>query len=65
MILKEFDSVKIKKGYPEYKLKQDAKGTIVECLQKPDEAYLVEFSDDSGEAICTEIFKPDELEKVD
>lgn len=64
MVFKEFDSVKIKKDYPEYKLKKGDIGAIVECFKKPDEAYLVEFSDSSGEAVCTEFFKPDELEKV-
>ncbi|ADK16183.1 DUF4926 domain-containing protein [Clostridium ljungdahlii] len=64
MTFKEFDSVKVKKDYPEYKLKKGSIGAIVECFQKPNEAYLVEFSDSSGEAICTEFFKPYELENV-
>lgn len=64
MVFKEFDTVTLKSDYPEFKLKKGDIGAIVECLEKPDEAYLVEFSDGSGEAVCTEIFKPDELEKV-
>ena len=62
MHLKEFDVVRVKKDYPDYKIKKDAVGTILECFEKPSEAYLVEFSDDLGEAICTEFFKLDELE---
>jgi hypothetical protein len=64
MIFKEFDSVKVKKDYPEYKLKKGDIGTVLECFQKPDEAYLIEFSDSDGEATCTEFFKPNELEKA-
>ena len=64
MVFKKLDIVKIRKNYPEYKLKKGDIGTVIECFKKPDEAYLVEFSDSNGEAICTEFFKYDELEKV-
>jgi len=64
MIFKELECIKIKKDYLDYKIKKGDMGTVLECFQKPEEAYLVEFADSSGESICTEFFKPDELEKI-
>ncbi len=62
--MKELDVVKIKKDYPVYGISKGDRGTILEVFDKPEKAYLVEFAEDGGEAICMEVFYPDELELV-
>ena len=64
MKFQEFDVVKLTIDLPEHGLKTGDTGTVVEVFQKPDEAYLVEFCDESGEEVHTDFFKPDELELV-
>jgi hypothetical protein len=39
-------------------------GTIVEVFDRPNEAYLVEFSNDYGEAVAIWTLKPEEFEVV-
>ncbi len=65
MTLKELDTVRVKKDFPEYKIKKGDVGIVLEIFNEPDEVYLVEFSDSSGEAISTEFFKAIDLEKVE
>jgi hypothetical protein len=44
----ELDIVELTEDLPEYGLHQGAQGTVVEVLGHPDEAYIVEFLEDSG-----------------
>lgn len=61
MTFKELDLVALTRDFNEYGLKSGDTGTILEKFTRPDEAFLVEFSDESGEAVCTEFFKSSDL----
>lgn len=44
----ELDIVELTEDLPEYDLKKGAQGTVVEVFDKPEEAYMIEFLEDSG-----------------
>ena len=64
MKFQDHEVVVLKIDFFEYNLEKGYTGTILECFEHPDEAYLVEFSDNTGEAVCTEIFKAGDLGKT-
>ena len=45
----ELDIVELTEDLPEYGLRRGAQGTVVEVFDEPEEAYMVEFLEDSGE----------------
>lgn len=44
----ELDIVELTEDLPEYDLSKGARGTIVEVFDRPEEAYMIEFLEDSG-----------------
>ena len=44
----ELDVVELLEDLPEYNLKKGQRGTVVEVFDNPDEAYMIEFVDESG-----------------
>ena len=51
---------------PEYGLKKGAQGTVVEVFDKPEEAYMVEFLEDSGAiSKIADWVKPDQIRNID
>ncbi len=56
------DVVKLLAPAPEHGLAAGETGTIVEEFDSPREAYLVEFSDCSGETVAMFFLEPDEFE---
>ncbi|HEX8422609.1 MAG TPA: DUF4926 domain-containing protein [Pyrinomonadaceae bacterium] len=44
----ELDIVELTEDLPEYGLRRGARGTVVEVFDEPEEAYMLEFVDDSG-----------------
>jgi hypothetical protein len=44
----ELDIVELTEDLPEYGLQRGARGTVVEVFDEPEEAYMLEFVDDSG-----------------
>jgi hypothetical protein len=53
--------VYIRDAHPGLGLVKGECGTIVETLEKPDPAYLVEFVDDDGATKAEAAFTPDQL----
>jgi hypothetical protein len=51
-------------GVSEVVMPEGELGTILEEFTKPDEAYLVEFSNDYGETITMVTLRPDQFEVV-
>ena len=47
--LGELDVVRVRRAIPEHGLEGGEEGTIVEILDRPDSAYLVDFSGGSGD----------------
>ena len=58
------DVVKLLAAAPDYGLEAGETGTIVEEIDRPGEAHLVEFSDRSGETVATFFLSPDAFEVV-
>jgi hypothetical protein len=44
----ELDIVELTEDLPEFGLRRGEQGTVVEAFDKPEEAYMLEFVDDSG-----------------
>lgn len=44
----KLDIVELTEDLPEYGLQRGARGTVVEVFDEPEEAYMLEFVDDSG-----------------
>jgi hypothetical protein len=44
----ELDVVELTEDLPEYGLKRGARGVVVEVFDEPEEAYMLEFVDESG-----------------
>jgi hypothetical protein len=53
--------VYIRAAVPDLNLTKGECGTIVETLDRPDEAYLVEFIEDDGTTKAEAVLLPDEL----
>jgi hypothetical protein len=57
-----FDVVELKRDIPEHRLQAGMQGTIVEC--HVDNAYEVEFADESGETQALLALRPDQFTVV-
>jgi hypothetical protein len=44
----ELEVVELTEDLPEYDLRRGARGTVVEVFDAPEEAYMIEFLEDSG-----------------
>ena len=44
----ELDIVELTEDLPEFGLRQGERGTVVEVFDDPEEAYMLEFVDESG-----------------
>jgi hypothetical protein len=44
----EIDVVQLLEDLPEYGLRRGERGTVVEVFDAPEEAYMIEFVDESG-----------------
>jgi hypothetical protein len=44
----ELDIVELTEDLPEYELSKGARGTVLEVFDNPEEAYMIEFLEDSG-----------------
>jgi hypothetical protein len=64
MTLKELDGVKVAVDIPEMKLKKGAMGTIVHIHEKPNLAYMVEFSDKLGRTNALYSLLPEQLQSA-
>jgi Domain of unknown function (DUF4926) len=42
------DIVELKEDLPEYSVRRGERGTVVEVFDTPEEAYILEFVDESG-----------------
>ncbi|OLE54455.1 MAG: hypothetical protein AUG51_08055 [Acidobacteria bacterium 13_1_20CM_3_53_8] len=61
----ELDIVELTEDLPEYGLRQGAQGTVVEVFDKPEEAYMIEFLEDSGATSkIADWVKPDQIINV-
>ncbi len=62
---KELDVVRLKRDLPEENLRKGERGTIVQELTTPRQAYMVEFMGNDGttKALCT--LRPTQIEKAD
>ncbi len=58
------DAGRLTSAMPAHGLVAGEMGTIVEEFDPPDEAYLVEFSNDYGDTMATVTLKPDQFEVV-
>jgi hypothetical protein len=54
-MLNLYDVVKVKKDYPEYSLKKEYIGTVVDVINNG-EAYTIEFINEQGETIEEALF---------
>lgn len=59
--MKLFDVVVIKSEHPEYDVTAGTLGVIVEILDLPNKAYLVEVTNEEGETIAEFPLEGDEL----
>ena len=50
MKAKELEIIELTADLPEYSLARGARGTVVEVFKTPEEAYMVEFVDASGQS---------------
>lgn len=58
----ELDVVELTEDLPEYGLRQGAQGTVLEVFSQPEEAYMLEFIDESGESsIIVDWVRPDQI----
>ena len=61
----ELDIVELTEDLPEYGLRQGAQGTVVMVFDKPEEAYMVEFLEDSGASSkIADWVKPDQIKNI-
>lgn len=62
----ELDIVELTEDLPEYDLKKGAQGTVVEVFDKPEEAYMIEFLEDSGvTSKIADWVKPGQIRNID
>jgi hypothetical protein len=61
----ELDIVELTEDLPEYGLHQGAQGTVVEVFDRPEEAYMIEFLEDSGASSkIADWVKPDQIKNI-
>lgn len=59
------DVVELLEDLPEYGVKRGEKGTVVEVFDEPEEAYMIEFGDESGTSSrIADWVKPDQITNV-
>jgi tetratricopeptide (TPR) repeat protein len=62
----ELDIAELTEDLPEYGLRQGAQGTVVEVFDKPEEAYMIEFLENSGEVSkLADWVKPEQIKNID
>lgn len=62
----ELDIVELMEDLPEYGLSKGARGTVVEVFDKPEEAYMIEFLEDSGTiSKIADWVRPSQIENID
>lgn len=59
------DVVEMLEDLPEYGIKRGEKGAVVEVFDEPEEAYIVEFVDESGKSRIAYWVNPDQIITVD
>ncbi len=57
----ELDVVELTEDLPEYGLKKGERGAVVAAFDQPDEAYMLEFVDESGQSRFAYAVKPDQI----
>ncbi|MBI3157605.1 MAG: DUF4926 domain-containing protein [Burkholderiales bacterium] len=60
-MISDLDVVSLKRALPSAGLEAGARGTVVSVFAKPRRAYLVEFADDQGETVATEVLDEQDL----
>ena len=61
----ELDIVELTEDLPEYGLRRGAQGTVVEVFDQPEEAYMIEFLENSGESSkIADWVKPSQIKRV-
>jgi tetratricopeptide (TPR) repeat protein len=61
----ELDVVELLEDLPDYGLKKGERGTVVEVFDNPEEAYMIEFTDESGtESKIADWVHPHQVENV-
>src|SRR5215212_7500893 len=62
----ELDIVELTEDLPEFGLSKGERGTVVEVFDNPEEAYVLEFVDESGESSKLAYgVKPDQFENIE
>jgi tetratricopeptide (TPR) repeat protein len=61
----ELDVVELTEDLPEYGLKKGERGAVVVAFDQPDEAYMLEFVDESGKSRFAYAVKPNQLATID
>lgn len=62
----ELDVVELTEDLPEYGLHQGAQGTVVEVFDSPEEAYMIEFLEDSGaSSTIADWVRPDQIKIIE
>ena len=62
----ELEVVELTKDLPQYGLAKGSQGTVLEVFDQPQEAYMIEFIDESGEnSKIAEWVLPDQIDNVD
>src|SRR5258708_6356536 len=62
----ELDVVELTEDLPEYDVRQGARGTVVEVFDKPEEAYMIEFLENSGESSkIADMVRPTQIINID
>ena len=62
-MFKENDTVVVKGDHPDKRIVAGQIGAVVCCFTTPNEAYEVEFVDESGATVAQRTFLPEELEE--
>ncbi|HKY06510.1 MAG TPA: DUF4926 domain-containing protein [Blastocatellia bacterium] len=60
----ELDVVELTEDLSEYGLKRGQRGVVIAAFDKPDEAYDLEFVDESGESSFAYSVKPGQIEQI-
>src|SRR5438128_12323802 len=62
----ELEVVELTKDLPQYGLAKGSQGTVLEVFDQPQEAYMIEFVDESGEnSKIADWVLPDQIDNVD
>lgn len=61
----ELDVVELTEDLPEYGLKKGERGAVVVAFDQPDEAYMLEFVDESGKSRFAYAVKPNQIRIAD